>query len=294
MGTLDGKVSVITGATSGIGARAAEVFAAEGARVVIGGRRTDEGEALARAIGPAAVFHRTDVCVEGEVAALVNRAVETFGRLDVMINNAGSPSHLTGIMDADVSLFEATLSVHVSGTLLGIKHAARAMRDSGGGSIVTMAGIAGHAGGYAGLDYSVAKAAVVHLTRCAAVELGEHGIRVNSVSPGFVLTGVFAEGRGTARGDARVAGLRHFMADMEHDQQPLPGIGAPDDPTAAMVFLASDAARMISGQDLAVDGGLLAGRPTAVMLAERARIAGIVSGGGTVTGTGTGTGTADA
>ncbi|MCA1220454.1 SDR family NAD(P)-dependent oxidoreductase [Streptomyces sp. 8L] len=283
MGVLDGKVGVVTGATSGIGARTAEVFAAEGARVVIAGRRTDEGEALARSIGDAAVFHRTDVSVEEDVAALVDRAVDAFGRVDVMVNNAGSPSHLTGVMDVERSLFDATLSVHVTGTLLGIKYAARAMRESGGGSIVNMCSVAGHAGGYSGLDYSVAKAAVAHLTRCAAVELGEYGIRVNSVSPGFVLTGIFGKGAGAAdadAADARTDGLRHLMTDMMGAHQPLPGIGETDDPAAAMVFLASDAARMITGQDLAVDGGMLAGRPAAVMLAERARIAALVTGGG--------------
>ncbi|MCF3961330.1 SDR family NAD(P)-dependent oxidoreductase [Streptomyces fuscigenes] len=278
MGTLDGKVCVVTGATSGIGARTAGVLAAEGARVVVASRRTEEGEALARSIGSTAVFHCADMCVEAEVEALVDRAVETFGRLDVLVNDTGSPSHLTSVMDMDPSLLEATFSVHVTGTLLGIKHAARAMRGTGGGSIVTMSGVAGHAGGWAGIDYSVAKAAVAHLTRCAAVELGEYGIRVNSVSPGPMLTGAF--GAAAEDADGRVEVLRHVMADMRREQQPLDAVGGTDDPALATLFLASDASRMITGQDLVVDGGLLAGRPAPVLMRERSRIAAIVAGDG--------------
>ena len=165
MGILDGKVAIVTGATSGIGAAIAEKFIAEGASVVLAGRREAEGEARAAALGERAVFVRADVTVEAEVSALVDHAVGRFGRLDIMVNNAGTPGNMTPVVDFDADVFARTMAVHVGGVLLGTKHAGRVMAAQRSGSIINMASRVGKAAGYSGLDYSTAKAAVIHFTR---------------------------------------------------------------------------------------------------------------------------------
>src|SRR5690348_12603723 len=135
MNALLGKVAVITGATSGIGARTAEVFVAEGAQVVIAGRRQDRGERLARALGKSASFIRTDVSVEAEVERMVAHTVDRFGRLDCLINNAGRSSQYAAFTDVDLEQFDAVIAVHLRGVLAGMKHAARVMTAQGSGSI---------------------------------------------------------------------------------------------------------------------------------------------------------------
>jgi NAD(P)-dependent dehydrogenase (short-subunit alcohol dehydrogenase family) len=197
MGALEGKVAVIAGGTSGIGARAAELFVSEGAVVVVGGRREPEGKGLVMKLGPRARFVPADVAVESDVENLVGDAVAHFGRLDVVINNAGIGGSPPGGLDTiDLRRFWAIVAVHVGGVLAGMKYAARVMLEQGSGSIVNTASTGGRLGDWTGTDYSAAKAAVLQLTRCAAVELGEHGIRVNSVSPGPVATGIFGKAAG--------------------------------------------------------------------------------------------------
>jgi NAD(P)-dependent dehydrogenase (short-subunit alcohol dehydrogenase family) len=273
MGALDRKVAVITGATSGIGARMAALFAAEGADVVIAGRRRAEGEELAESLG--ASFFATDVTVGSDVEALVAQAIERFGRLDVMVNNAGAAGSMGGIADVDLERFEQTFRLHVGGVLLGMKYAARAMLEREAGSIINVASINGRLAGWAGLDYSSAKAAVIHLTRCAAVELGEHGIRVNSISPGPILTGIFGKGAGMdpATADRTASALEPAFLEALKSHQPIRRAGIGDYVAPAALWLASDASSFVTGQDLAVDGGISAGRPASVAIAERATLA---------------------
>jgi NAD(P)-dependent dehydrogenase (short-subunit alcohol dehydrogenase family) len=194
MGVLEGKVAVISGGTSGIGAKSAELFVLHGAKVVIAGRRQETGQRLAERLGQSAVFIRTDVSVEAEVKAMIELAVKHFGRLDCLFNNAGIPSQRGGIADLDLEAFDAAMAIHLRGTVAGTKHAVPVMAGQACGSIINTASINGMRAGLAGIDYCVAKAAVIHLTRCAAVELGEKGIRVNCISPGPVATGIFAKG----------------------------------------------------------------------------------------------------
>lgn len=270
MGVLDGKVAVITGGTSGIGAATVELFVAEGAKVVIAGRRHAEGEALAARLGGAASFIRTDVGIEAEVAAMIAHAVQQFGRVDCLFNNAGTPGRMESIAETDMAFFDALVQVHVRGVVLGMKHAARVMLGQGSGSIINTGSVAGLWGGLSSHLYSMAKAAVIHLTRSVAMELAEKGIRVNSISPGAIVTGIFGKGAGQppAVADRAAAGLAELFA----GAQPIPIAGLPADIAQAALFLASDASRFVTGLDIVVDGGLTAGRSWSEMLATRGQM----------------------
>src|SRR5260370_27778318 len=186
MRTLEDQVAVITGSTSGIGARTAEVFVAEGAKVVIAGRRRDRGEKLARKLGDAASFISTDVSIEAEVKAMIDHAVDRFGRLDCLMNNAGRSSQYAAIADFDLEQFDAGIAVHLRAVLAGMKYAARVMAVQGTGSIINVASVNGIRAGLGGRYYSAASAASIHLTRYAAMDLGEKRIRVNNLSPGMI------------------------------------------------------------------------------------------------------------
>jgi NAD(P)-dependent dehydrogenase (short-subunit alcohol dehydrogenase family) len=265
-GALEGKVAVITGSTSGIGARTAELFVAEGARVVIAGRREEKAKRLARTLGAAASFIRTDVSVESDVEAMIAHAVTSFSRLDCLVNNAGSGSQRGGIAEIDLKRFDIEFGVHVRGPLAAMKHAVPVMAAQGTGSIINVASVNGTRAGLGGIAYSAAKAALVHLTRCAAVELGEKGIRVNSLSPGPIATGIFAKGAGIEHDEAdeRIEYAKAAIAAVLPRWQPLPHVGTVDDIANAALFLAGDASRLVSGHNLVVDGGISAGWPATV------------------------------
>jgi NAD(P)-dependent dehydrogenase (short-subunit alcohol dehydrogenase family) len=259
MGRLQGKVAVITGATSGIGLRTAEVFVAEGAKVVIAGRRAAEGEALAARLGPACRFRQTDVTEEAQVRALINEAVERFGRLDCLFNNAGGPAQTGGIETLEADRFDAAMATLLRSVMLGMKHAAPIMRKQGSGSIINNGSIAGRLAGFSSsLVYGAAKAAVIHFTKCVAMELGESGIRVNSISPGAIATGIFGKALGLSAGaaDATAAMVEQAFK----TAQPIQRAGLPEDIAQAAVFLASDESGFINGHDLVIDGGITGGR----------------------------------
>jgi NAD(P)-dependent dehydrogenase (short-subunit alcohol dehydrogenase family) len=259
MGRLDGKVAVITGATSGIGLRSAEIFVAEGAKIVIAGRREPEGEALARKLGPACLFRRTDVTVESEMQALIGTAVGKFGRIDCLFNNAGGPAQTGGIEGLDVARFDDAMATLLRSVMLGMKHAAPHMRRQGSGSIINNGSIAGRLAGFSSsMVYSAAKAAVIHLTKCVAMELGEAGIRVNSISPGAIATGIFGKALGLPVEAAEKTSA--VMRDVYKTIQPIPRAGLPEDIAHAAVFLASDESTFINGHDLVVDGAITGGR----------------------------------
>lgn len=259
MGRLDGKVAVITGATSGIGWRTAEIFAAEGAKVVAAGRRAAEGEALAKKLGANCLFKQTDVTDEAQMKALISHAVEKFGRIDCLFNNAGGPAQTGGIEGLDVTQFDAAMATLVRSVMLGMKHAAPHMRRQGSGSIINNGSIAGHLAGYSSsLVYGAAKAAVIHFTKCVAMELGEAGIRVNSISPGAIATGILAKAMGLEAGAAD--NKADVLEGLFKSAQPIPRAGIPDDIAHAAAFLASDESSFINGADLVIDGGVIGGR----------------------------------
>lgn len=194
MGALDGKIAIVTGGTSGIGEGISRAFVSAGAKVVIVGRREEEGRALEKQIGVR--FVRADVANEADVKAMVDQTVEWFGRVDCLINNAGIPAPMVSITEVDVAIIDQVLAVNLKGVVLGIKHAAPLMLAQRSGSIVNIGSMAGHRGGISGHIYSASKGAVSALTRSAAAELGEKGIRVNTISPGAIVTGIFGKNAG--------------------------------------------------------------------------------------------------
>lgn len=259
MGRLNGKVAVITGATSGIGLRTAEVFVAEGAKTIVAGRRVREGEALAERLGPDCIFLQTDVTVEEQMRALIALAVDRFGRIDCLFNNAGGPAQTGGIEGLEVARFDLAMATLVRSVMLGMKHAAPHMKKQGFGSIINNGSIAGRLAGFSSsVVYSAAKAAVIHLTRCVAMELGESGVRVNSISPGAIATGIFAKALGLSVDAAE--NTPSVMREAYKNAQPIPRAGLPDDIAHAAVFLASDESSFINGHDLVVDGAMTGGR----------------------------------
>ncbi|MEO5866241.1 MAG: glucose 1-dehydrogenase [Sphingomonas sp.] len=276
MSILVGKVAIITGGTSGIGAAAAKLFVAQGATVVVSGRRVAEGEAVASALGPNCHFVAADVGLEEDIRHIVQTTEGRFGRIDCMLNNAGGPGNMVGIADTTVEEIDGIMATHVRGVLLGMKHVAPVMMRQRAGSIVNTASLSGTRTGFSAHTYSAAKAAVIHLTRCVATELGVHGIRVNSISPGPTLTGIFAKAAGHADqdADATFSRLDARFAEL----QPIPRAGRPDDIAEAALFLASDGSTFISGHDLIVDGANIGGVAWRQALERRAEAARIVMG----------------
>jgi NAD(P)-dependent dehydrogenase (short-subunit alcohol dehydrogenase family) len=273
---VGGLRALIFGGTSGIGARTAELLAADGASIVVAGRREREGEELASRLGGRAAFVGCDVTVESDVARAVGCAVDRFGRLDVLVNSAGGGvPEPRGIVSADLERTETTLRVHLVGVVAAMKHAAPVMIEHGSGSIVNVASLGGLVAGWSALGYSAAKAALIHLTRCVAVELGEFGIRVNCVSPGPVATGLLGKSAGLdpADADRSAANLETLFERLVRPWQPYPRLSVPDDVARAVVWLASGASSFVNGHNLVVDGGISAGRPLSASDGNREKIA---------------------
>jgi NAD(P)-dependent dehydrogenase (short-subunit alcohol dehydrogenase family) len=257
MGRLDGKRAVITGAASGIGEAAARLFTAEGATVILADVDDLRGKRLAGELGELTRFVTTDVASEADVDRAVAASVEHFGGLDVMFNNAGVPGSTGSIEDIDVATFDHTIGVHLRGVFLGIRAAARIMRPQGHGSIINTSSVAAFRANYAGHDYSAAKAAIKHLTMTTANELGEHGVRVNAVCPGATATSIFGRAAGLDSEQAQLTVA--FMAAALSDAAPIPRAAQPLDIAEMVLWLASDASSYVTGQAIAVDGGLLTG-----------------------------------
>ncbi|HKA62879.1 MAG TPA: glucose 1-dehydrogenase [Methylomirabilota bacterium] len=251
-GRLDGKVAVITGGGSGIGRATALTFLREGATVVIGDlneANLGETAALARSqgAGDRLALLRGDVSAERDVAALVGLAVERFGGLDCMFNNAGVGGAFGPIGETTVEEWDFTFAVLVRGVFLGMKHASNRMKAQGrGGSIINTASVAGIGGGAGPHAYSAAKAAVANLSRAVSAEMATHRVRVNAIAPGLIKTPL-------ATGHREDAWER-----LVQQKQPWPDLGLPQHIADAALFLASDESRFITGQVIVVDGGLTA------------------------------------
>ncbi len=256
-GRLDGKVAVITGGASGMGAATVRKFVAEGARVVIADVQEDKGRELAQDIGPEAVFAFADVCREADVQGMIETAAAEFGGLDCLFNNAGFAGVMGDIETTDMGEpYERTVGAMLTGVVLGMKHAVPHLKARGGGAIISTASVAGIKGGLGPHVYSGVKAAVVNLSRSVAMELGPFSIRVNAICPGGIATPIFAGQLAQSGGNEDyAAAVRPLLQQM----QPVPRAGEPEDIANAACFLASDEASFITGQALVVDGGLTAG-----------------------------------
>ncbi|MGB3735656.1 MAG: glucose 1-dehydrogenase [Ilumatobacter sp.] len=258
-GRLEGKVAVITGAASGIGAGTARMFVAEGAKVIVADLQVDAGEALVAELGDAARFALCDVTQEDQVAAAVDMAVAEFGSLDVMFNNAGIVGIVGKISEMPVEAWDHTMSILLRGVFLGVKHAARVMSEQGSGVIINTSSTAGILGGLGPHVYTAAKHGVIGLTKSVANELAPQGIRVNAISPGNTVTAMTAA---VTTGDA---GNLDKTNESIAKGSPLGYAGVPADIAAAALYLASDDARYVSGHTLVVD----AGQTTAGMTPQR-------------------------
>ncbi|MDI2132837.1 SDR family NAD(P)-dependent oxidoreductase [Yinghuangia seranimata] len=247
---LDGKVAVVTGAARGIGAATARAFHQAGATVVLAARSADALKALADEItadGGRALAVPTDVTDEASVAALVARTVEEFGRLDAAVNNAAGGGHPpTPLADVRTEDFDSAFAVNLRGVFLSLKHEIPAMLAGGGGTIVNMSSTAGlqAVGGLAA--YASTKFGLVGLTRVAALDYADAGIRVNALAPGPIHTEQLEAAGEQARMGAAMA-------------MPMKRIGQPEEVAAAAVWLCSDASSFITGATLPIDGGKLAG-----------------------------------
>ena len=244
---MPSPVVLITGALAGIGRATALAFAREGARLIVSGRRDDVGAALEkelRELGAEAHFVRADVRSEDDVRALVDKAVERFGRLDVGVNNAGTEGKPGPLTDQTPESYAATFDTNVLGTILSLKHEMRVMLAQGRGSIVNLSSTMGSRGAAGASMYVASKHAVEGLTKAAALEGAANGVRVNAVAPGPVDTELLNRFAGSAEKKAALAA-----------GVPMKRLGTPEDIAATIVFLASDKAAFVTGQIIAVNGG---------------------------------------
>jgi len=256
-GRLEGKVALITGGCSGIGLGTVELFAGEGAMVVAADVQDEKGAMLETRFRGAVRYAHCDVTAETDIAAACALAASAFGGLDVIFNNAGFGGLPGGVEAMTVEGWDATFAVLLRAVVLGMKHALPLMRARGGGSMINTASIAGLEAGWGPLAYSTAKAAVIHLSRCAAAELSPQKIRVNAICPGAIATSIF----GTAIGLPREAAdqMAAMIAQRSSTLQPMPKAGLPPDIAAAALYLASDDSVFVTGTHLVVDGGITVG-----------------------------------
>ncbi len=256
-GRLDGLVAVITGAASGIGRGTVDLFVKEGARVIAADIQDDRGARIEEEHKGKARYVRCDVTEERDIEAAIAAATKHFGRLDCLFNNAGAGGARDAADAVTAEGFDQVMHLHVRAALFGIKYAVPAMKAVGGGSIISTASVAGLQCGYGPILYSIAKAAIVHLTKVTAPPLAPHRIRVNCICPGLIATNIFAQGLGIP---SQLAETRlEAIAEASKNTQPIPRGGLPRDIAEAALYLASPGSDFVTGHALVVDGGLTLG-----------------------------------
>jgi NAD(P)-dependent dehydrogenase (short-subunit alcohol dehydrogenase family) len=255
-GRLAGKVAVVTGGCSGIGLGSVERFAEEGARVVAADLQDEKGAILERRFEGRVRYIHCDVTAEADIAAACRLAATDFGGLDVLFNNAGVVGQPGGAETMTVEGWDAVFALLVRAPALGMKHAAPLMVERGGGSIINTASI-GLQAGWGPLAYSTAKAAVIHMSRCAAAELSPRKIRVNAICPGLIATSIFGTAVGMTRDGADQMAAQ--VAQNAAIAQPIPKAGLPGDIAAAALYLASDESIFVSGTHMVIDGAITVG-----------------------------------
>ncbi|BBY38088.1 oxidoreductase [Mycobacterium mantenii] len=261
---LAGKVAIITGGASGLGCATVRQFVAAGARVVIADLDDQRGPKLAAECGRSARFERIDVSDAGQMAELTASVADELGGLHVMVNNAGIAGTMhANFLDDDLADFDRLIAVNLRGVMLGTREAARQMSQAGGGSIVNMSSIGGIRAGAGVMTYRAAKAAVLHFTKCAAMELAQHGVRVNCIAPGGIPTPILASSAKQMSDEARDAYVGAWR-DTMRALRPLECEGTPEDVAEAALYLASDRSRYVTGTVLPVDGGIVVGMPTRI------------------------------
>lgn len=256
------KRCLVTGAARGIGAAIAEAFVAEGARVVLSDIRDEEGQALAQALGPGVVYRHLDVREEADWLAVVDELLGRQGGLDVLVNNAGITGFEQGFVahnpeHASLADWRAVHATNLDGVFLGCKHGIRAMRASGRGSIINISSRSGQVGIPGAAAYASSKAAVRNHSKSVALYCAEQGldIRCNAIFPAAILTPMWEPMLG--QGPDREERMREFVSDC-----PLGRFGRPQEVAAVAVMLASDEAAFMTGSELVIDGGTLAGTAT--------------------------------
>ena len=254
---LEGKVAAITGAASGFGEAAARRFVAEGAKVVLGDIQDDAGAAVAADLGDSATFVHCNVTSEDDIANLVDTAVSTYGRLDIMYNNAGIVGAVGPIATTPADEWKFTIDILLNGVFYGCKHAARVMAPQGSGSIISMASTAGIMGGLGPHAYTACKHAVVGLTKGVAAELCQYNVRVNAIAPAGMATAMVAN---VSTGDhTDIEQTKQILA----GNSPLKGRpGLAEDVANAALWLASDESGYTSGHTLTTDAGITVGATT--------------------------------
>ena len=258
---LAGKIAVVTGGASGLGAGIVERFLREGATVVFGDIDAEQGKALAERHGEKAFFLPTDVAVTEQLTRLIDTAAEKFGGLDVMVNNAGISGKMhRSFLHDDLDDFERVMAVNLKAVMAGTRDAAKHMKSGGGGSIINLTSIGGIQAGGGVMSYRASKAAVIHFTKCAAIELANYDIRVNCLAPGHIRTAIVAkaaDGMDAEKVARFEAGIRATM----RADRPLEREGTADDVAEAALYFAGDRSPYVTGTVLPVDGGTSAGKP---------------------------------
>ncbi len=263
MGRFDNKGFVVTGGASGIGEATTRALVAEGGRVVIADLQVGRGEALASELAPAVVFIQTDVTREEDVENAVNLAVEQFGRLDGMVNNAGIVGAVGSIRDTSIEAYDHTMAILSRAVFLGMKHAGRVLCDQGSGAIVSLSSTAGIMGALGPHVYTMAKHGVVGLTKSAASEFSAFGVRVNAVAPAGTVTPMTS-----ALVNNDVDAITRGIA----EDNPLGIPCMPEDIANGILFLLSEDAGQISGHTLVIDAGLTTGGKPPEFYAQKAEI----------------------